>query len=305
MTEKDKKEKIEVSEAKKSALAAGVEYVPPIETAASKAKAEDDKGKTLLFANKLLSSLTDAYASMIFGSGIIHGDPHPGNIFVLGGGAEIALLDCGQVKVLTTTQRISLAKLIILVNTWEKQEKKVRNLENIILKIKDISTDKRSQEYFPELQTKQAELKEQEQLLDTFTTDLANSVKSFGVFFKESDKVREAAAAVAILLFGNSETKLPGGFAGEELDSSSPIAQVVEFPQELVLLGRATVMIKGISNRLGMPWALSDRWAAVAAEAIESDITPAQRLPIWSVIKPQVCSLRGGARMKWEGETDQ
>lgn len=30
-----------------------------------------------LFGKKLLSALTDAYASMIFGSGIIHGDPHP------------------------------------------------------------------------------------------------------------------------------------------------------------------------------------------------------------------------------------
>lgn len=26
---------------------------------------------------KLLSALTDAYAAMVFGSGIIHGDPHP------------------------------------------------------------------------------------------------------------------------------------------------------------------------------------------------------------------------------------
>ena len=30
-----------------------------------------------LLGRKLLSALTDAYASMIFGSGIIHGDPHP------------------------------------------------------------------------------------------------------------------------------------------------------------------------------------------------------------------------------------
>lgn len=30
-----------------------------------------------LFGGKLLQSLTDAYGSMIFGSGIIHGDPHP------------------------------------------------------------------------------------------------------------------------------------------------------------------------------------------------------------------------------------
>ena len=46
---------------------------------------------------KLLGSLTDAYSSMIFGSGIIHGDPHPGNIFILRGSGDVCLLDCGQV----------------------------------------------------------------------------------------------------------------------------------------------------------------------------------------------------------------
>ena len=55
------------------------------------AERKEEEGKKKFFANKLLSSLTDAYSSMIFGSGIIHGDPHPGNIFVLDG-AEIALI---------------------------------------------------------------------------------------------------------------------------------------------------------------------------------------------------------------------
>ena len=52
--------------------------------------------ESILFGRTLLSALTDAYAAMIFGSGIIHGDPHPGNIFVLPDGG-VALLDCGQV----------------------------------------------------------------------------------------------------------------------------------------------------------------------------------------------------------------
>ena len=53
------------------------------------------------------------------------------------------------------------------------------------------------------------------------------------------------AAAVAILLFGSTDTVLPGGFAGEEISPNSPIPQVAEFPSEFILLGRATVMIKG------------------------------------------------------------
>ena len=64
---------------------------------------QEMQDKKAFFADKLLSSLTDAHSSMIFGSGIIHGDPHP-NIFVLDDSAEICLLDCGQVKELTTGQ---------------------------------------------------------------------------------------------------------------------------------------------------------------------------------------------------------
>lgn len=59
--------------------------------------------ESVLLGTKLLTALTDAYSSMIFGSGIIHGDPHPGNIFILKDG-EVALIDCGQVKQMNTEQ---------------------------------------------------------------------------------------------------------------------------------------------------------------------------------------------------------
>lgn len=50
-------------------------------------------------------------------------------------------------------------------------------------------------------------------------------------------------------------------------------------------LGRATVMIKGIANRLGLRWGLSDRWAKVALEAVQAT-DPMEQLPIWSVLTP-------------------
>jgi aarF domain-containing kinase len=78
-----------------------------------------------VLGRKLLTALTDAYASMIFGSGIIHGDPHPGNIFVMEGG-EVCLLDCGQVKQLSTEQRLRLAALIIQVRQWEVLSEEVQ-----------------------------------------------------------------------------------------------------------------------------------------------------------------------------------
>lgn len=46
--------------------------------------------ESIMLGKKLLGSLTDAYSSMIFGSGIIHGDPHPGMVEGVGG----VLLGC-------------------------------------------------------------------------------------------------------------------------------------------------------------------------------------------------------------------
>jgi aarF domain-containing kinase len=201
------------------------------------------------FGRKLLGALTDAYANMIFGSGIIHGDPHPGNIFITDS-AEVALLDCGQVKVLNTDQRVRLAQLVYDVNEWE---------------------------------TANAAFGMDAPQTRALTRSLAASVRSFGVFFREGSP-DECAAAVAILLFGNTGTKLPGGYAGEEISADSPIVDVIEFPQEFVLLGRATVMIKGIANRLGLAWGLSDRWAPVAREAMDGD--DKSRLPAWSAAEP-------------------
>lgn len=47
-----------------------------------------------------------------------------------------------------------------------------------------------------------------------------------GVSFKQGAG-DECAAAVALLLFGSSDTILPGGYAGEEVSANSPIVQVV------------------------------------------------------------------------------
>ena len=186
-------------------------------------------------------------------------------------GGEICLLDCGQVKVLTTPQKIGLAELVVQVNAWEV-------LNNELLDCRAGRVPARNKEVITAM----------ERSLQDKVRRLAAKVKSFGVIFKDSVG-DECAAAVAILLFGNTGTVLPGGFAGEEMSPDSPIVQVQEFPQELVLLGRATVLIKGIANRLGLPWGLSDRWAAVAAEAIAAT-APNERQPIWAATRPSVAT---------------
>lgn len=219
-----------------------------------------------LFGRKLLSSLTDAYASMIFGSGIVHGDPHPGNIFVTEAG-DVALLDCGQVKQLTGQKRRALAQLLVLVNRWESIDKEAAEAAD---------------EEEPELH---ADLIQKREIL---TAKVAAHMVEQGIEFAP-DAGPDCAIALALLLFGNSDAVLPGGYEGQELSAASPIAKVVNFPSEFILLGRATVMIKGIARRVGVEWGLSDRWSAYARETLGTT-DPSEFLPIWSVASPQVAS---------------
>jgi len=58
----------------------------------------------------------------------------------------------------------------------------------------------------------------------------------------------QAAAAVAMWLFDGSVESLPGGYDKGELSPNSPVKELETFPPELVLVGRATVLIK-VSER--------------------------------------------------------
>ncbi len=218
-----------------------------------------------VLGTQLLLSLSEALGRMIFGGGVVHGDIHPGNIFVMKDG--FALLDCGQIKQFNTQQRLGLAKLICTVDQYEKIDALRKN-------------DPTNKQY--------------EEEITKLITQLANSVRSFGVGFKDEIKGDECAAGVALILFGRSNIILPGGFVGEELNANSPINKISDFPQELVLLGRATVMIKGIANRLGVTWSLSNKWADLAKETMANNA--AEMLPIWSVATPQIFSKEISAR---------
>jgi len=191
-----------------------------------------------LAGRRILTQLTEAFGRMMLGAGFIHGDPHPGNIFVQPG-AKVALIDCGQVKQISTEYRLQLAEAILLVNEWVETGGSPALVEAA--------------------QQKMAE---------------------FGVTFAEDAKP-EAAAALALLLFADPDTPMPGGFSSAELADNSPIKAIASFPQELVLLGRATILIKGIAKRLGIKWSLADKWKGMAQTALACGADGC-RLPTWS-----------------------
>ncbi len=60
---------------------------------------------------RLAQNLVDAYLRQIFTAGVFHGDPHPGNVFVLEDG-RLCLHDFGLVGVLDRTTRANLASFM-------------------------------------------------------------------------------------------------------------------------------------------------------------------------------------------------
>ncbi|XP_070044387.1 uncharacterized protein [Nicotiana tomentosiformis] len=72
-------------------------------------------GKVAAVAKQnILKSLSLAYGQMILRSGFFHADPHPGNILICRG-AEVALLDYGQVKDLPENLRLGYANLVLAI----------------------------------------------------------------------------------------------------------------------------------------------------------------------------------------------
>ena len=91
------------------------------------------------------------------------------------------------------------------------------------------------------------------------------------------DAPREGPAATAIWLFDGSVETLPGGFDVSEISPNSPVKVLKSFPQELTLVGRSTVLIKGIAARLGVKWSLADEWAPIARKLLARQTGADQR----------------------------
>ena len=83
------------------------------------------------------------------------------------------------------------------------------------------------------------------------------------------DAQDEAAAAVALWLFDGTVETLPGGYDNKELSPNSPVKELKSFPQDLVLVGRSSILIKGLSARLGIPWSLCAEWAPIARNVLD------------------------------------
>ena len=98
---------------------------------------------------------------------------------------------------------------------------------------------------------------------------IGNLALELGVELND-DAQDEAPAAVAMWLFDGATEVLPGGYDMGELSPNSPVKELKSFPQDLVLVGRSSILIKGISGRLGIPWSLAREWAPIARDVLDA-----------------------------------
>src|SRR3989442_4914978 len=73
----------------------------------------DTASLTQMERRDLAYRIAETWMTMIFRHGFFHGDPHPGNIFVLEGGKVVGLVDSGQVGKLTDDDMSKLTRLFI------------------------------------------------------------------------------------------------------------------------------------------------------------------------------------------------
>jgi len=187
---------------------------------------DPDSAEAQLFGRKLLSALTEAFGLTILEGGFFHADPHPGNIFVLDDG-RVGLIDFGQVKQIGARASTTLAKVMVA------------------------------------LAARGAGGGEGEDEDEAQLDEISRLALELGVRLRDGSP-REGPAATAIWLFDGSVDTLPGGFDTNELSPNSPVKVLQSFPQELTLVGRSTVLIKGIASRLGVRWSLASEWAPIA-----------------------------------------
>lgn len=193
---------------------------------------------------RILDSLALAFGRMIFGAGYLHGDPHPGNIFI-GEGGSVSLIDCGQFKSLSRSRRLQFAELVLAVKEYQKQCIDVGGAG-----------------------------------LNAAKKELANCARSFGIKCVDGRETEDdLACSVALVLFSDTGVELPGGYSANELSEDSPIRLLTSFPQELILLGRATILLKGIARKLNVDFSLVNQWGPGCRMTLNAAKEPS--LPLW------------------------
>ncbi len=98
---------------------------------------------------------------------------------------------------------------------------------------------------------------------------IGNSTEGLEIELKD-DAPAYGHAAIAMWLFDGIVETFPDGYDESETSPNSPVKAMKEFPSDLVLLARSTVLVKGLAKRFGVRWSLSQEWAPIARRVLKS-----------------------------------
>ena len=181
---------------------------------------ERESARARRAGRQLMTKLGSAYGLMLFDAehgGLVHADPHPGNILVsrrFAGGVRVGLVDWGQSKRLTLAQQLRLAAVV-----------------DALCAAGDFPGRARSAE-------------------------VMRSYRNLGILWNSSlpiEAEREAAAAAATDAFDS--ITLPTPFTSDPTTPTYPLAVlggVSDFPTDLIYFFRATQILRALTQHLGL-----------------------------------------------------
>jgi hypothetical protein len=171
---------------------------------------------------------------------------------------SIGLIDFGQVKRISSPSRVTLARIMLALtgNPFGNHDDDPKQSSS------SSSSSRHSNRTLPSSSSLSSTSSFLRPGVDLNV--LTTLAEELGVELKEGAQP-EGAAAAAMWLFDGAMSQLPGGYSTNELSKDSPIKELKSFPQDLVMVGRNTILIKGVASRLGLTsHSLAMEWVPIA-----------------------------------------
>uniref|UniRef100_A0A7S2EI95 ABC1 atypical kinase-like domain-containing protein n=1 Tax=Ditylum brightwellii TaxID=49249 RepID=A0A7S2EI95_9STRA len=173
---------------------------------------------------KMVDDLIYIHGHEVLVDGYFNGDPHPGNILLMGieeGNPHLGLIDYGQVKELTKEERLLFCKLIIALADDDKKD--------IIRLMKQSGYESQNMN---------------EDIIYRFAK----------VSYDEDNDELTEGKHIQVFM--------------EDLEGQDPI---IHLPQQYIMIGRASVMLRGLGHALHQSRSVAKIWRPIAVRVLEEE----------------------------------
>lgn len=177
-------------------------------------------GSGVLNLGQVMDTLIRVHGHEIFADGAFNGDPHPGNVLLMPDG-RLGLIDYGQVKRMTVSDRIMYAKLIIALSRDDRDE----------------------------------------------VVRIAREESGFSTKFSNNDVTFRS---MAFFHCRDTEDVLGGLNVSEFMEWMEKEDPVQNINDEFVMVGRVSLLLRGLANAFGIKVRISDYWCVEADKFLKS-----------------------------------